>query len=319
MTSAARTLRSAGTWCLAGVMLAGAALIPPVQERMRARLENRAPDPDLLYFAAPEAVRRIALGYESLLADFYWMRAVQYYGQRDKAERRAVRYKNLGALLDITVALDPRMLEVYRYGSLFLAEADPVGAGQPEQALKLLDRGIAVYPQEWRLRHDKGLIYFWFLNDFRTAGQVWLEASRLASAPFWLESLAATALSKGGAIETARSLWLRQYEEAKREDIRENAKNHLLSIRVDEDLWTLEFFIEKYAAQFGSNPDSLQDLVRAGYLSHVPVDPAGIPYMYDSVTGIVWLNPDSGVRYVRLPYSYRETFRETLSRMHRSP
>lgn len=319
MTFSGSTFKFAGVWLLSGVMLLGSALIKPVQDRIWARLENRAADPDLLYFATPGAVRKIALGYEGLLADIYWMRTIQYYGQRDKAERRKVRYKNLAALLDITVALDPRMLDVYRYGSLFLSEADPVGAGRPEAALKLLDKGIALHPEGWQLRYDKGLIYFWFLKDYQAAGQVWLEASRLASAPFWMESLAASALSTGGAIETARSLWQRQYEESKREDIRENAMNHLLSIRVDENLWTLEFFIEKYLARFGSNPENLQDLVRAGYLKYIPADPANVPYMYDSVTGIVWLSPRSTVHYVALPYSYRETFRENLFRLYGSP
>lgn len=318
MKPSGSTLKATGAMLLAGVMLLGAALIKPAQDRIRAVLENRAADPDLLYFATPGAVRRIALGYEGLLADLYWMRTIQYYGQRDKADRRKVRYRNLAALLDITVALDPRMLDVYRYGSLFLSEADPVGAGQPEAALRLLDNGIALHPAEWRLRYDKGLVYFWFLQDYQAAGQVWMEASRLTAAPFWMESLAATALSKGGAIETARSLWQRQYEESAREDIRENALNHLLSIRVDEDLWTLEFFIEKYAARFGSNPGSLQALVRAGYLKYIPADPAGVPYMYDPATGIAWLSPQSTVRYVTLPYDYRETFRENLSRLSES-
>jgi hypothetical protein len=52
--------------------------------------------------------------------------------------------------------------------------------------------------------------------------------------------------SKGRALETARSLWQRQYQESNRADVRDNAMNHLLSIQVAEDLRTLELFIGKY-------------------------------------------------------------------------
>jgi len=91
-------------------------------------------------------VKSLSLGYQSLLADLYWIRAVQYYGRREEAARRQVRYKNLAALLDITTTLDPQMMDVYRAGSSFLAEPEPVGAGQPEESLKLLDKGIGFYP-----------------------------------------------------------------------------------------------------------------------------------------------------------------------------
>ena len=61
----------------------------------------------------------MALGYDRLLADFYWMRTIQYYGRRDEADKRPVRYKNLPTLLDITTTLDPDLMDAYRVGSRF--------------------------------------------------------------------------------------------------------------------------------------------------------------------------------------------------------
>ena len=301
-------LRARNRWWLLAPCLAAALLIKPVQDRIDVRLQRAAMDPDILYFSSPSAVKALALGYDGLLADVYWMRAVQYYGRREEAERRPVRYKNLAGLLDIVTTLDPKMLDVYRAGSVFLAEPDPVGAGQPQEAVKLLDKGISFQPQEWRLWFEKGFVYFWYFKDFQKAGEVWLGASRLTPAPPWMAGLAASALSRGGAIETAKDLWRRQLEGSTRDDIKNNARNHLASIQVDEDIWTFEFVLEKYAARHGSPPDSLEALVRAGYLRFIPVDPSGIPYSYDAAAGKVSLSPQSKVRYLSLPYDYRESF-----------
>src|SRR6185503_10032634 len=119
----------------------------------------------------------------------------------------------------------------------------------------LLDKGIRRHPSQWRLYFSKGFIYFWHLKNYQAAGEVWLEAVGAPNDPDWMEGLAAMALSKGGAVETARSLWQRQFQESNRADLKENAKNHLLSLQTDEQIWTLEFLLEKYRKKTGAFPD----------------------------------------------------------------
>jgi hypothetical protein len=318
MTGTGARISGGRMWPWLALAVGAALAVPPAQDRVQERMQARAPDPDILYFASPDAIKKMALGYEGLLADIYWMRAIQYYGRREESERRPVRYKNLAAMLDITSTLDPDMLDVYRAGSIFLAEPDPVGAGQPEQAVALLDKGIARHPAEWRLRLDKGFIYFWFLKDYRHAGQAWLDGSRLAAAPPWMAGLAAMALSRGGEIETAKMLWRQQLEQSERADIRENARNHLASTEVAETLWTLEFFIEKYKEKAGRPPRQLEDLVRAGFLRRVPVDPSGVPYDYEPASGYVGLAPETKVRYLKVPEEYRASFRRKLEELYGS-
>lgn len=314
MTALAATVSRNRMWVFAVALLLCSTAIKPAQDRVNACFaRNPSVDPDLLYFASPGAVKSLSLGYQSLLADLYWIRAVQYYGRREEAARRQVRYKNLATLLDITTTLDPQMMDVYRAGSSFLAEPEPIGAGQPEESLKLLDKGIGFYPDDWRLRFDKGFVYFWALKDFRMAGQVWLEAGRMKSAPLWMEGLAAMALSRGGAVETARALWERQYQYSSNREVKENAKNHLFSMQVDEMLWTIEFFAGKYAERHGGYPARLEDLVRAGYLKAVPVDPSGVPYEYDPHSGKAGLSAETGVRHLKVPYDYREAFLQKLA------
>ncbi len=301
-----------------GACLCAAFLIWPVQRRVDHFLAQRASSQDQLYFGSAKVVEKMSLGYRSLLADIYWMRTIQYYGRRGEADRRPVRYKNLAALLDITTALDPDLIDAYRAGSTFLAEPDPVGAGQPREAIDLLDRGIAHNSSDWRLIFDKGFIYFWYLKDFKEAGKIWLATARIPGAPGWMEPLAAMSLSRGGALETARSIWQRQYEESNREDVKNNALNHLVSIQVSEEIWTLEFLVRKYQQKTGLLPWTLQDLVSHGFLRQLPIDPSGAPYQFDPQTAKVELSPQSKVHYIPMPDIYRQAFVEDLTRRYAS-
>jgi tetratricopeptide (TPR) repeat protein len=308
MTRCRAAAHSRHSWLCYGVCLICAILIKPAQDHFESCLGEPGQEPDLLFFSSPALVKKMALGYDSLLADIYWMRAIQYYGRRDEASKRPVRYKNLSALLDITTTLDPDLLDAYHAGSYFLSEPDPIGAGQPREALKLLDKGIRAHPKEWRLYYTKGFVYYWFLQDYKAAGEVWLSASKLQEAPYWMPGLAAMSMSKGGAIEIATSLWQRQYQESNRADIKDNARNHLISIQVARELWRLEALIERFKAKFGSYPQSLEELARGQGGKCQIVDPLGTPYHYDPRTGKVQLSPETKVRYLPIPESYKEQF-----------
>jgi hypothetical protein len=295
-------------WIFYTVALICALLIKPTQDFIEARSLQHGPEPDLLFFSSPELVKKMSLGYDRLIADFYWMRTIQYYGRREAAAKRAVRYKNLPVLLDITTTLNPQLLDAYRAGYYFLAEPEPVGAGQPMEAVKLLDKGIKANPGEWRLVFDKGFLYYIYLNDFKTAGEIWLSACKLPGVPHWMEGLAAVSLSKGGGMDEAVYLWQRQYKESTRADVRENARNYLVSLQVAKDLWTLEILAERFKEKNGSWPGSIKELLQNQTRRYNSADPLGIPYRYDSRTGSFKLNPESKIRYLKIPDSYQQEF-----------
>jgi hypothetical protein len=126
-----------------------------------------------------------------------------------------------------------------------------------------------------------------------------------------MAGLAAMSLSKGGAVEVAIALWKRQYEEANRADVRENARDHLLSYQVAGDLARLESLIEKFKAKTGSFPPSLQELIRGQKRPYAVADPLGTPYDYDPETGNVWLSLNTKIQYKPVPQAYKEQLRMT--------
>jgi tetratricopeptide (TPR) repeat protein len=309
MHSAAATRQTAVPVC---ILILGSLLIVPVLRGIEARRGDPGPDPDLLYFSSPSVVKKMAMGYDQILADIYWMRTIQYFGRRDEADRRTVRYKNLATLLDITTTLDPGLIDAYRTGAIFLGENEPVGAGQPEEAVKLLDKGIEANPNVWRLRFDQGLVYYLYLSDFDSAGRVWLEASRRPESPEWMSALAAKAFSQGDSMDLARSLWQQQYEETTRADIRENARNRLVSLQVAEDLWTLEYLLQAYRTANGKYPRSLSELSSPTVGKLPTADPLGTPYRYDPESGSVSLSPQTKVHYLEVSENYKADFLKNL-------
>jgi len=286
--------------------LLAALLVRPAQHFIEAHSSDNDEDPDIILFSSPGLVKKMALGYGNLMADFYWMRTIQYYGRFEEADRRKIRYKNLNMLLDITTTLDPYYLDAYRMGSFFLAAEEPLGAGQPKDALNLLDRGFQHHPGEWQLLYDKGFIYYWYLQDFIAAGETWLQTAEIPGAPEWLHSLAAASVTRGGDLAVAIALWQDRYLQSTRENEKETAKNRLISFRVAQDIWGWQALAERYREKNGAYPESLQMLATGHELRYSLFDPPGMPYRYDPQTGEVTLNADTEVIYLDVPDIYKD-------------
>jgi hypothetical protein len=257
----------------------------------RALGEFRAQE-EMLYLWSGKQVRTMAPGLEMVLADVYWLRTVQYFGgQRVFAQGK--NFDLLLPLIEITVTLDPRFEIAYRYGATFLSEGAPIGAGRPRDGIAVLERGVEAMPDSWRLRQELGFFHFFFLNDARTASEILLEAAEIPGAPYWLRSLAASLLVKGGERQAARQIWRAMYEHAEEGPIRENARQHLARLDALDAADLVARRVEEYARQFGVRPEALEDLRRAGFIRGPAVDPSGTPFDYDRTSGRVRLSRKS--------------------------
>jgi tetratricopeptide (TPR) repeat protein len=231
---------------------------------------------EVLYISSPKVLKRMSLGYDGLLADIYWTRAVQYYG--NKHHVGAERYDLLAPLLEITTALDPHLLVAYEYGSNFLSPKPPNGAGMPERAIQLQEFGIRNNPNEWKLYYELGFIYYMELKDYASAAKAFARGSGVPNAHPFLRILAGRMAERAGDLQTARMMWSTTYETATEKSIRANAAAHLRALQVDEDVPKLEQLVALYRERTGHPPNSFLDLVAAGMLRAIPVDPLGHPY-----------------------------------------
>jgi hypothetical protein len=229
-----------------------------------------------LYIRSPKTLRRMSLGFTGLLADIYWTRAVQYFGYQHN--QMSDDFHLLAPLLQVTTELDPRLLPPYQLGANFLAPKPPNGAGSPDEALRLLQYGIAHNPDQWRLYYDLGFLYYTELKDYGKASEAFWAGARLPGTHQFMPVLAARMAQHAGEFETARMLWYTTYQSTNQPDIKYNAVQHLVALRVDEDVTRLEQLVDKYRQQIGHLPTTMSDLERAGFIHGRPADPNGKPY-----------------------------------------
>ena len=95
-------------------------------------------------------------------------------------------YKLLYPLLDLTTTLDPHFNIAYRFGAIFLSEPYPGGPGRTDQAIALLERGLAANPTRWQYAQDAGFVHYWYRQDYKAAAEWFDRAARIEGAPWWL-------------------------------------------------------------------------------------------------------------------------------------
>jgi hypothetical protein len=242
-------------------------------DQKRSSTEGR--QEEILFLPSGRTLRRLSGGYSGLIADIYWTRAVQYYGRRRLAH--ATNFPLLGTLLSITTDLDPNLLIAYRFGSLFLAGKPPEGAGRPDQAIYLLERGIVANPTYWRLWQDLGFIYYWDLKDYTHAAAAFTAGSEQPGALPWMKVLAASVAAQGGELQSSYLLWSEIARASENDSMRRSAMVHLAALEAQSTLNKLDRLLALYRQREGHEAHSVQDLISARLLRSFPVDPSGEP------------------------------------------
>lgn len=171
--------------CLGGCV----ALVGTLQTARLNELTQGNPDPDPTQAAAASDAQALALdvlkttptlGFDNLMADWVFLRYLQYFGNR--AERRLVGYQLTPDFFELIVRTKPRFTETYP----FLSFATSVYAGRPDRSVELLAEGLEsmtpTAPADsffvWR---HKGIDELLFLGDGDAARQSYATAAEWAA------------------------------------------------------------------------------------------------------------------------------------------
>jgi tetratricopeptide (TPR) repeat protein len=250
------------------------------------------PPDRLLYLRSGKAADRLALSFDAVMSDVYWIRTIQHYGRDFKNRQRANRFELLYPLLDLTTTLDPRFLIAYRFGATFLAAQPPEGPGRADQAIELLEKGLRATPGRWQLAHDIGFVHYFHTGDFKQAGEWFERAASMTGSPSWLAPLAATTLASGGNRQGARQMLIGM-SQSEEDYIRRVSNKALRQLTALDAIDTLTAKVEAFHTRQGRYPGSWGDMIRVGALPAVPVDEYGVPFAYDPVSHTVTIGPGS--------------------------
>ncbi|MBA3805212.1 MAG: hypothetical protein H0X14_05810 [Acidobacteria bacterium] len=250
---------------------------------------NSAVEEERLYLTGT-AARRASLNFNGLIADWYWMRALQYVGRKiikHENEQGKLQLDDLGSLdlrllyplLDTTTTLDPQFMAAYEYGAVVLPEINV------DDAIKLLQKGIAANSSVWRLYHHLGYIY-WQRGDYQRASEIYSEGARVPGAASWMILMSARMTAEGGSRSTAREMYSRMYEQSEDEQIKQMAERRLMQLDSLDEREVIRKALVVYQTRAGRCASSWKDvtaLLRAAGLrldqGGAPLDPSDTPYV----------------------------------------
>lgn len=229
-------------------------------------------------YLAGKTVRRLSLGFNGLVADWYWTRSLQYVGRKILSAPENTQIDHLGQLnlgllaplLDNATTLDPQFIEPYLYAAVVLSDVDV------EQAISILRKGIAANPGSWVLYQHLGYIY-WQQGNFRAASEAYDAGAKLPGAPPWMQAMKAKMLAEGGSRSVAREIYRRMYEQSADEKIKEMARLRLLQLDHFDQRDGLLKILSLYQQRVGRCPASWRELEPVFRNLQVPLDAAGAP------------------------------------------
>jgi tetratricopeptide (TPR) repeat protein len=255
-------------------------------------------------------LKGFVFGAEGLIADWYWINSLQYIGKKitnseleyiDLNDMRNLNPRLLYPYLKNAVEMDPHFIPAYSYGAIMLPAIDP------EKAIELAKDGIRNNPDEWRLYHYLGYIY-WKQQKFREAEEVYTQGSKVAGAPSFLAMMAASMRSSGGDRETARLMYQGMYDQADSDSTREPIRLRLLEIDWLDERDAISAALIEIKDATGRCPKRLSEVIPRLRTVKLPrgrsftlnernelVDPTAVPYELDAGECVVRLSPDSKI------------------------
>lgn len=242
-------------------------------------------------------IKGYTLGMEGLLADLYWMQALQYIGA--KFEKSGDQTINIGDMrkynlklvypyLDNATSLDPKFMAAYEFGAVVLPAIDG------NEAIKIAEKGIRNNPDDFRLYSHLGYIY-WRSDNYKKAAEVYAAGAKLKNAPPFLEFMAAQMQNKGGSRETAREIYRQMFEQSVDKQSKENAELKLLELDWFDERDAINPILQDFKEKNGRCANNLSDILPLLKNVQLPenkdfridknqnlVDPTGVPYILNA-------------------------------------
>jgi tetratricopeptide (TPR) repeat protein len=261
------------------------ALVRVIDAR-RSAGQNQAGDEPL--YVNPNTARHVALAFNGLAADWYWMRSLQYVGGKIVAFEDAHRerftlsdldIRLLPSLLRMSTALDPQFIAPYEYGAMILPELNS------DEAIALVTAGIANNPSSWRLHQHLGYIY-WHRKEYDQASATYAAGAKLPGAPPFMAAMGARMKADGGSPDAAREMYRHLYDSSNDPAVKEMVTKQMMRLdyldQAEMIRNALNAFKERSGRCAASWRDMTNELRAAGFSlesrTGAPFDPSSTPY-----------------------------------------
>jgi hypothetical protein len=226
--------------------------------------------------------RALTFGFQQLVADYYWLAAIQYYGTYTND---ALAYSGLPDILEQATDLDP----LFDYAYQFAGQSCPSRDRESHvwhnirATARLLQKGIDAGVTRWQVPWLLGYTLYTFQGDYAAAGQAMKLAAQRPGAPRYLGSLATRLLAQGGEIDTAVMFTQDALSQTNDPRVRAELEDRLRSLQLQSDLLALNTpgergsapppQIDPYGDPYVRQPDGTFVSKNASHLLHLQIHP----------------------------------------------
>jgi plasmid stabilization system protein ParE len=265
-----------------GATLAAHAHIPVLVAAARPALEQ--PQPEQAGFPS--------FGFDALVGDYRWLQAVQVVGN-ERADLVAAA-PTIQRLIEAVVAVDPFVDHPYRFASLWLTN----DIEQVRAANRILERGIAYHPNEWRNRFYLSFNHFFYLGDVEAAARELEHVAELPGAPRYVANLLARLRSEKDGLEAAAAYLSELLQQTDDPWKQAELGKALDEIETERRARLLDQARAVYRKREGRDIEKVEDLAigDAAILSELPAELHGWGWVLDPESGRIQ-SPYYGRRY----------------------
>ncbi|MBC7792394.1 MAG: hypothetical protein H7Z43_01695, partial [Clostridia bacterium] len=225
--------------------------------------------------ADPATLRWTALSYANVVADNYWLRALNHFGD---IANHAAGYPMTEPLLTRVLTLDPMFGSAYD----FAATALTVTPGMATRSTELLRQGEEMRPDYWRIPFYLGFNLYYFDRDYAGAAEALTRAAQHAEAPEYVGRLATRFAASSGQPRAALELINQLIAGASDEKAKETYRDRRQALVYEVQLEDLKLATRRFEQQSGRTPAAISELVDAKLLPFAPSDPWGERYLLDT-------------------------------------
>lgn len=268
-----------GTLVLLAVALVASLLVCCIArqfvERSRQGLVAIYPPPES---RLPVAVVKVLAGeFKGVVSKYLLLEIGSFVG--GKQEVTPAQWRDIAKTFGYCMELDPCFQQTY-----ILVQGHLSWEGLVEEANALLEVSREKRNWDFRPGYYKGFNNYYFLDDYESASQEFLRASRIEGSPVLLAVLGARFAAKSGRAQAAVVLLTEQLQRTEEENRRKELTNRITALK---GMMILEEAIARYRGKYFFSPFSLESLIRDGILSELPENPYGGTYFYNPLDGTV--------------------------------
>lgn len=244
-------------------------VIPPFTSYMR----NKPIEEKLGYVPSVTFLKPLSADQKELVGASLVMKVLMYFGgvvgkaQEGRVLAELPDLQGMSRLLHGAVQLDPYNMDAYYFAQGFLTW----DAKQFKIANLLLDYGMKYRTWDWYLPFFAGFNSAYFLKDYPKAAAYYKKAADLSGQDLH-KSLAGRYMQESGQTDLAIAYLAAMEKGEKNQALK---KNYQIRLAAFHEVKRIETARDRFMAEHGGLPVSVEQLVQLGFLAPTPVDPYG--------------------------------------------